>query len=66
MAPACAQDDLDPSFVRAPQGSAIFLRELDFGIEQGSINIDGDEPNRAGHLLILAAALAIRCRTQVK
>ena len=58
MAATRAQNDLDARFVRAPQGSAVLLGKLHLGIEQGAIDIDGDEPNRAGHNLILSAALS--------
>ena len=53
---AGAQDDLDPSLMRPAEGSAVLLGKLDLGVEQGAIDIDGDEPNRAGHNSILSAA----------
>lgn len=50
MTAASAQYDFDSGLMRAPQGSAILFRKLDFGVEQGAIDVDGDEPNWARHI----------------
>ena len=48
--PAGDEDDLDPKRVRAAQSSQVNWRDLKLGIEQGAVDIDGNEAERiSGH-----------------
>ena len=51
--PPGAQHDLDAGLVSAAQRVTIGLRKLDLGVQQGAIDIDGDEPDGTLHTFIL-------------
>jgi hypothetical protein len=46
MPPAGNQRYLDSAFMSTAQYRKIGVRNLMIGIQQGSIDVDGDEPNR--------------------
>src|SRR5208337_4912265 len=50
-----SKHDLDSGFMRPPQRIQVGRGDLDFGIQQRAININGDEANGALHDLILTA-----------
>ena len=50
-----SQHDLNAGFVRPTQGIQIGVGNLDLGVQERAINIDGDEANGALHDSILAA-----------
>ncbi len=54
-----SQHDLNAGFVRPAQGIQIGVGDLDLGVQQRAININGDEADGALHFSILAA---LRCR----
>src|SRR5271166_1690864 len=53
---ACPQDDLNAGLMGTTQGIQVGRGDLDFGVQERAIDIDGDEANGARHPIILSVA----------